>query len=282
MAAVYRKKYPIPIPDSAEIITRRGQKLARWKSGKGQVRMAEVLDKNRVRFVSDCWYIRYRDASGVMRRQSTACRDKQAAEKVLADVLADVEKVKAGIMSHQEMSAAGQRETPITSHVQDYLAHLAARTVRGGRISPKHVNHVRAQLGRIVKECRFHLLKDINRQSVQQWINRLAQTARNHNTLDPASLSPRTINIYRSAIVAFCNWCVGEGRLPSNPIRGLPKAEDTQPARRRRLLTEEELPRLLRAAQKRPLQDALTISRGKNKGQALAQASPKERIRLKS
>ena len=54
MAAVYRKKYPIPMPAGAEIITRRGQKLARWKSGKGPVRTAEVLDTQRVRFISDC------------------------------------------------------------------------------------------------------------------------------------------------------------------------------------------------------------------------------------
>jgi hypothetical protein len=40
MAAVYRKKYPIPMPEDAEIITRRGRKLARWTSGKNQVRTA--------------------------------------------------------------------------------------------------------------------------------------------------------------------------------------------------------------------------------------------------
>ena len=83
MATVYKKKYPIPMPDGAEIITRRGKRLARWQSGKGQVRTAEVLADGRVQFVSDCWYIRYRDSAGRMRRESTGCRDRQAAEKVL-------------------------------------------------------------------------------------------------------------------------------------------------------------------------------------------------------
>ena len=64
MAAIYKKKYPIPAPDGAEIITRRAKKLARWVNGKGQERTAELLDDGRVQFVSDCWYVRYRDAAG--------------------------------------------------------------------------------------------------------------------------------------------------------------------------------------------------------------------------
>ena len=90
--------------------TRRGKELARWQSGKNQLRTAEVLDDGRVQFVSDCWYVRYRLASGRMRRQSTGCRDRQAAEKVLADILAKVEKVKAGVMSQDEVTAAGQQQ----------------------------------------------------------------------------------------------------------------------------------------------------------------------------
>jgi hypothetical protein len=113
MATVYKKKYPIPMPDGAEIITRRGKRLGRWQSGKGQVRTAEVLADGRVQFVSDCWYMRYRDSTGRMRRESTGCRDRQAAEKVLADKLTDVEKVKAGVMSHGEIAAAGQLDLPI-------------------------------------------------------------------------------------------------------------------------------------------------------------------------
>jgi len=55
MATIYKKKHPIPMPESAEIITRRGKKLARWASGKGQVRTAPLLDDGRIQFVSDCW-----------------------------------------------------------------------------------------------------------------------------------------------------------------------------------------------------------------------------------
>ena len=281
MATVYKKKYPIPMPDGAEVITRRGKRLARWQSGKGQVRTAEVLADGRVQFVSDCWYIRYRDASGRMRRESTGCRDRQAAEKVLADKLTEVEKVKAGVMSHGEMAAAGQLDVPIGRHTKDYLAHLAAKTVRGKRVSAKHVRHVRKHLARLVCECRLRTLRDVNRDVVRGWMDKTAQTARDPGVPDSLPVSARTINMHRSAIVAFCNWCVSEGRLAAHPLAGLPKAEEAEPARKRRPLTEDEIGRLLKAAQDRPLRDALTIRRGKNKGKLLAEVSESERRRLR-
>jgi len=280
MATIYRKKYPIPMPPGAEIITRRGQKLARWQSGKGQVRTAEVLDDGHVQFVSDCWYVRYRDANGVMRRESTGCRDKQAAEKFLADILAGVDKVKAGVMSAEEMAAGDRLEEPIGRHVEDYLAQLTVKTVRGRRVSPKHVAHVREHLDRVVRECRFNRLKDISRQALQRWMNKLASQPRDAEDSDSEPLAARTINMHRAAIVAFCGWCVSEGRLPAHPLAGLPKAEESEPARKRRPLTEEEITRLLRTAQERPLREAVTIRTGKNKGKPLARVGDEQRWRL--
>jgi len=50
-----------------------------------------------------------------------------------------------------------------------------------------------------------------------------------------------------------------------SPPGGLPKAEEAEPARKRRALTEDEITRLLKAAQERPLRDALTIRRGRTR-----------------
>jgi len=280
VTAVYKKKYPIPMPQDAEIIIRCGRKLARWQSGKNQLRRAEVLDDGRVRFVSDCWYVRYRSASGRMRRQSTGCRDRQAAEKVLADILAKVEKVKAGVMSQDEIAAAGQLETPIAKHTKDYLRQLAAKTVRGKRVSAKHVDHVRSHLDRVVHECGFGRLKDIDRRAVQHWMNKTAHAPRDAEDPESEPLSARTINMHRAAIVAFCNWCVASGRLAAHPLAGLGKVEESEPARKRRPLTDDEIARLLKAAQERPLQDALTIRRGPNEGKQLAKISDRQRRRL--
>jgi integrase len=60
--------------------------------------------------------------------------------------------------------------------------------------------------------------------------------------------------MYRSAIVAFCNWCVETDRMAANPLARLCKADEHADRRRtRRALTEDEVARLLKAARLRPV-----------------------------
>ena len=103
---------------------------------------------------------------------------------MLADILADVEKIKAGIISSEEMDTARQLETPIGKHIENYLAKLAFKTIRGKRVSEKHIYNVRQQLGRVIRECGFRTLKDIDRQSVQRWLTKLTQSPRDPNDLN--------------------------------------------------------------------------------------------------
>ena len=42
MANLYKKTYPMDMPDGAEIITRRGKPLARWVDGRGNTKMAPL------------------------------------------------------------------------------------------------------------------------------------------------------------------------------------------------------------------------------------------------
>ncbi len=73
------------------------------------------------------------------------------------------------------------------------------------------------------------------------------------------------------------------GRLVANPFRGVPKADEkADPRRRRRAMTEDELERLLDVARRRPLLDAMTVHRGKRKGQAVANVRPETRARLEA
>ena len=63
----------------------------------------------------------------------------------------------------------------------------------------------------------------------------------------------------------------------------MPKADEkADPRRRRRSMTEAELVRLLDVARRRPLLDALTVRRGKRKGQAVANVRPEVRQRLEA
>jgi len=273
MANIYRKTYRKDLPDGAEIRHRRGKAIAHWTDGNGRKRTADLsADGQKILIRSTVWYARYRDADGIERRVSTGCRDEQAARQVLADLLAEVEKVRAGILTPQEMQAARQGDRPLREHFDDYLEYLKAKTVRGRPVSRAHRDNVARQLATLAGECSLRWLGDITRQKLVRWIN--AQT-------DAGERSARTINTYRAALVAFCNWAVQEGRLITNPLSGLPKADQTEKRRERRALSPEEVKALLEAARTRPLQDALTVRTGPNTGKLLAKVRPSEQERLR-
>ena len=77
------------------------------------------------------------------------------------------------------------------------------------------------------------------------------------------------------------NWN-GEKRLSENPFDGFGRYDDKADCRRkRRALTEAELSRLLVVAAERPLNDAMTIRKGPNKGKLTAKVKPENVVKLK-
>ena len=272
MANLFRKTYTRALPEGAEVFARRGKELARWTDGRGRTQTAQLSpDWQGVIVESPVWYARYRDADGVEQRKSTGCRDEQAARQVLANLLAGVEKVRSGILSPEEGQAARHAARPLAEHFADYLDYLKAKTVRGRKVSAEHRCNVDQQLSRLAGECGFRRISDIARHRVIRWMNAQA---------DATDIAPRTVNTHRAALVAFCNWAVKNQRLTANPLEGLSKADESEVRRRRRALTPEEVAALLQAAATRPLRDALTIRRGKRKGQQAAKVSDAQRKKL--
>ncbi len=245
MASIYHKKYTRPMPEGAEVFRRDGRAWARWTGGNGQAQTAPVTpDGSQLEFRTETWVARYRDGEGRRREVSTRCRDKASARQVLADLVKRAEQVRAGIITPQQLRTADHSSVPIGEHVAACLEHLKAKTVRGKRVSEKHRYNVRRQLERLVEECGYSWLRDITRDSMVRWMNRA----------EDECMGARTRNTYRSAIMAFCNWCVETDRLAANPLEGLCKADVRSDRRRvRRALTEDELRRLLKAARLRPV-----------------------------
>ncbi len=247
MAGLYKKKYPIQMPEGAEVFERNGRRLARWTSGNNKTLTAEVLEDGRVLFVSDYWYMRYRNAEGVYRRESTRCRDKQAARKILSDIMANVEKVQAGIITPQENQIAAHAERPLSQHVEDYIQHLARKRIRGRKVSGAYRNNIRARLTRIITECDWRLLRDITRDRMERWLEDAEADG-------SEGMAAATRNGYLISIIAFCNWAVKFDRMARSPVAGIGKA-DSQSDRRhvRRALSAEQVGDLLNAARRRPV-----------------------------
>ncbi len=270
MGAVFKKTYTKPVPAGARIVNRNGKRQAQWRDSKGKLRRADLTTsrdgKERILLTAGTYTAKYRDGQGLLREETTGCRDEAAARSVLSSLERRAEKVRGGLLTASEAAAIDHQELPLSQLFDAYLVKL-----RSGGTSAVHHDNVRRCLRRVARDCKFTRLANFSREALERWL--VAE--------QEAGMSARTRNVHRAALVAFCNWCVETKRSVSNPFTKVAKAdEDLDPRRRRRSLTEDELVRLLEAARKRPLLDASTVRRGKRKGQIAATLKDTTRDRL--
>ncbi len=106
-------------------------------------------------------------------------------------------------------------------------------------------------------------------------------------------MSAGTYNYHSALWCAFGAWLTGKRldgkrpsmtgacRLSSNPFEGFGKRDEAADRRRvARALTLDDMARLLDHAHRRPLEDALTVRRGRNAGQPVANVSDERRAVL--
>src|SRR5262245_59539220 len=238
MGSVFKKQYTQPVPEGAELVERKGGRIARWRDKRGRLRTAPVTKGEdgapRLLFESGAWYGRYRDHAGLIVEASTECRDEQAARQVLARWERDAERIKAGYATPAEKERSGHQCSPIGEHFDAYDRSLQA----SGR-SQIHRRYTRRYLDRLAEERAFTRLVDLRRESLERWLAAQADEG----------IAAKTRNIYRGALVAFCNWAVEHDRLTSNPFERIPVANvDADRRLIRRSMTEDELTRLLDVA----------------------------------
>src|SRR6185437_4684480 len=147
MGTVYRKTVTRKLPAAAEIIIRKGERLARWKRN-GKTRLAPIIvgrdGSERIADTAATYTAKFRDGAGVVVEVSTGCRDADAARSVLADLERRAELVKAGVLTTGQGAAADHRRTPLADHFAAYLASLQSQGV-----SQMHRDNKRRQLDRL-------------------------------------------------------------------------------------------------------------------------------------
>lgn len=251
MGTVYRETYTKPLPAEAELFTRGGERFAKWRDGRGRKHTAKVTTTDageRVVIEAGTYTAKYRDGSGLVRKVTTGCRSLDAAKAVLVELQTRADKVRSGKWTAAEDSVLDHLTTPLDRHISAYLDHLRAKRGKGGKmnVSGRHAANVEHNLRRIIAECAFKHLREVNRDAVERWTKQRRQ--------DQKPLSARTINAHLVALTAFGNWCVESKRLVANPLARPPKLDEAADRRRqRRALTEDELRRLLHVARVRPL-----------------------------
>jgi len=183
------------------------------------------------------WIASYFDHAGKRREHSTRTTDRIAAERILTKVVADTALRRDLVIDPRDDRFATEGRRPLTEHVAAYIAHC-----RHAGQSPHHVAQKETQLQAMIAGSKATRLAELTADALE-----LHLTA-----LKDRKLSARSVNFARQIAVAFCGWCVKTGRAETNPLRVVPKQDETRDRRRvRRPLTDDEMTRLLTVARER-------------------------------
>ncbi len=284
MASIRKPFITRPVPRNATLFERDGEQFAKWKPRNGgRSQTAKVVHRRDgslgIRTRATTYTARYRDGNGILKQVSTGCRDKEAAKTKLAELVRLAELVKADVITSDQAEISKHQKTALVTHISDYIDSLKARNVH-----PDRVKTTEKRLRESASGCRFQRLSDLNHDRLESWMT---------DTITNEGRSASVYNGYVAIWKAFGNWLAGkrrtgrkyhwngDKRILENPFSGI-GLQDSRNDRRRiaRSLTTDELKRLLEATRTRPLTEAMTIRRGKNKGKLLAKVSDSRRKEL--
>jgi integrase len=143
-------------------------------------------------------------------------------------------------------------QSEIANYLPDFEQHLNSKPA-----TARHIFETISKIKKISLACGFVKMTDLNADVLLRWLQKQTDIG----------MGARTRNSYREPMNTFCNWAVSKGILRDNPFKQVPKLrEDLDVRHERRALTCEEIEKLLKAAEERPLHNATAIRRGAHKG----------------
>jgi integrase len=156
--------------------------------------------------------------------------DKQTVEKRRSELVAEMERERAGIIAPKEMRAAAGRA--VSELIKEFVQDVRAR----GR-AVRYADNLETRLNKLAAECGWKLLRDVTADSFVSWRSRQKMMA------------AKTLNEYLNAARGLLNWLQRNGRVVANPLKVVGKVEVRgRETRQRRAFTEDELRRLLSVA----------------------------------
>jgi len=197
------------------------------------------------------WYISWYGADGKRKNHCTKTTDKQTAQRILADKLADVALRREGIIDARQESLITEASKPIETHLADFDAMMNAR-----QRSECHIKRTLFFIREVCTAARFEKPIDITADGMNRMMG--AMKAKGN--------AARTIQGRVVAMKAFTRWLTDHAKLSHDPLRSVKRPSvKTDRRLRRRMLTPAEWP-YVRAA---------TLTSGLREGM-----NPPERVAL--
>jgi len=175
------------------------------------------------------YYLRYRVGTmPAAKWKSLGVSDKQAAQKLAQDFLAELQREQAGILEPRALREAARR--PLKSLLEDFVADLEAKNRAG-----QYVRDVRTRLTRLFREAGWKQLADVGADSFQRW-----RSVHRHE------FAAKTLNEYLATASNFLSWAERNGWAKGNLLKRVDRIDGRgRESYVRRALTDEELIRLI-------------------------------------
>ena len=234
MGTLIRTWSTVPMPTGATV-ERNG--MVMWIV-KGKKRTGKISQTGKVSVQSDTWTAQYTDEMGTVRRVSTKTTNRSAAEKILARYEAEIDRLKAGVVTREELEKAQVKKVTFDEALEQFRTKMVA----GGN-TPKYINLTLQRVSHFFHATGIDSLAKLRRETAEHWIATEVQKQ---------TLTPSSINHYLTAVKSFVKYLVDIELLPSDPLKSIRKLNEAVGQRKnRRAMTAEEVERFLQAAETR-------------------------------
>jgi len=190
-----------------------------------------------------CYYITYKVRPGV-RKTVKGCKDRAATEALARKLEADAMLRREGVIDTRAEKLARSESLPLKDHLADFENVMRARGV-----TPKHLATTLGCIHMISDACCFQRPVDLDPARVSAYVADLRRRG----------TGARTVNARLTAFKAFTRWLFRTERMRTDPMMQVAKLNArTDRRRERRALADDEVVRLLHAAERGPAFRRLT------------------------
>ena len=228
MGTLIRTWKTIPVPAGATVT----KNFVTWTVN-GKKRTGKLSNNGRVSIQSDTWTAQFTDETGKIRRVSTKTTHRNVAEKILAQYEKEIDRIKSGVITRDELDKAQIQHTPL----DDLLEQFRTKMIADGR-TMSHIKNTIRQITALFHTCGIERLAAIRREPVERWIA---------DEIQRKKRAAGTINAFITAVKAFVQYLTDTGVFSSNPLKSIRLLNMELDRRKiRRAMTKDEIDRLLK------------------------------------
>jgi len=203
MATVFQRTKKKPLPLGAQVVERKGKRLAEWLNSRGKRQTAPLSkDGSGILSKASTYTVRFVDEHGHIREVGTRCRDYAAAEQLGRELEKRAMQRREGLLDPAQERFAKAARAPIAEHAAAHIEHL-----RAAGNTPKHVRTVERHLRALLAASGIERLPELKSAAVLSAISAMRSPPPvdgEKKQKEPASLA--TCNSHLRSVKGFSRW----------------------------------------------------------------------------